>query len=125
MRRRHVLERLFAATTGWLSSSARTGAASHTVQNARPAEPTPGRDDNFSVKAFGAIGDGIADDAGAIQAAITAASSHGIRVRGSGGTDPYTDADRLGGVVYFAPGRYMISRPLILPRSGAYTAHAI
>jgi len=124
MQRRRVLERLIAATTGWLSSAG-SGAAAHTAQDARPADRAPGRDDNFSVKAFGAVGDGIVDDAGAIQAAITAASSHGVRVRDSGGADPYTDADRLGGVVYFAPGRYMISRPLILPRSGAYAAHAI
>ena len=124
MQRRHVLERLFAATTGWLSSAAGGGAA-QIAQTARPASRMAGRADEFSVNAFGAVGDGIADDASAIQAAITAASSHGVRVRDSGGADPYTDADRLGGVVYFAPGRYMISRPLILPRSGAYTAHAM
>src|SRR3954453_18784725 len=98
MERRHVLERLLAATTGWLSSSG-TGSATDVVQDIRPADRSLGRDDNFSVKAFGAVGDGVADDTAAIQAAITAASSHGVRVRDTGGADPYTDADRLGGVV--------------------------
>jgi pectate lyase-like protein len=124
MRRRQALEKLFAATGGWLSRGGGRAAAQR-VESAQPADRETARvDDAVSVKGFGAAGDGVTDDTAAIQAAIGAASSQGVRVR-SGGADPYTEADRLGGVVFFPVGRYMISRPLILPRSGAYVAHAI
>jgi len=52
----------------------------------------------FNVKAYGAIGDGIADDSGAIQAAIDAAS---------GGWDS-------GGVVYFPVGNYRLASTLLV-----------
>lgn len=78
--------------------------------------------DVFNVKDFGAAGDGVMDDTAAIQAAITAAKTIGVAVRDSGGTDTYIDHDRVGGVIYFPPGRYMVSAPIVLPRSGSYVA---
>lgn len=65
-----------------------TGAAATTVQ-AKLREC-------ISVKDFGAVGDGVADDTTAIQAAITAVSS-------------------LGGTVYFPTGTYKITTPLYVP----------
>jgi hypothetical protein len=59
----------------------------------------------ISVKSFGALGDGITDDTAAIQAAIDAA-----KVIGSAGIQ--------GTPVSFPCGNYLISSPLILPRTG-------
>jgi len=56
----------------------------------------------FNVKAYGAIGDSVTDDAPAIQAAIDAA-----QVGGFGG----------GGVIYFPPGQYHISSTLLIKES--------
>lgn len=54
----------------------------------------------FNVKAYGAIGNGVADDGGAIQAAINAAQS-------SAGS---------GGVVFFPPGTYRsTTTPIVVP----------
>ena len=50
----------------------------------------------YNARAYGALGNGIADDTAAIQAAIDAASAGG------------------GGVVYLPPGVYMTSAPLLL-----------
>lgn len=56
------------------------------------------------VASYGAVGNGVTDDTTAIQTAINAASGRG--------------AGELGGVVYFPSGTYLISSPLILPRTG-------
>jgi hypothetical protein len=53
---------------------------------------------------FGATGNGTTDDTAAIQAAIDAAELIG-------------PASRTGAVVYFPPGAYLISNPLVLPRT--------
>lgn len=53
--------------------------------------------DIYNVKDFGAIGNGIADDTAAIQAAIDAASASGV-----------------GGRVYFPPGVYLVSSTLTI-----------
>jgi Pectate lyase superfamily protein len=50
----------------------------------------------LNVKAFGAVGDGVADDTSEIQAALTAASTGG-------------------GLVYVPPGTYMLSASLVVP----------
>lgn len=50
----------------------------------------------FNVKAYGAVGDGVADDTSAIDAAVRAAPANG-------------------GIVYFPPGRYLVSAALGLP----------
>jgi hypothetical protein len=55
----------------------------------------------FNVQDFGAVGDGVADDAAAIQAAITAAA----QVVGGA----------IGAVVYFPTGTYLIGETIILP----------
>ncbi len=52
----------------------------------------------FNVKAYGAKGDGVTDDTAAITAAMTAASA-------------------VHGVVFFAPGTYLVSSPLDKPTS--------
>lgn len=65
------------------------------------------RETVFNVKSdCGALGDMSNDDTAEIQACIDAAEAAGI-------------ANRNGGVVFFPPGEYMISDPLVLPRSGA------
>lgn len=56
----------------------------------------------FNVLAYGALGDGVADDTAEIQAAITAA-----------GETP-ASAHR-GGTVFFPRGAYLISAPLVIP----------
>jgi hypothetical protein len=64
----------------------------------------------FSVRQFGAIGDGVTDDTRAIRMAIQAASQ-----RPQTGTDPQ-DPWGKGGVVYFPPGQYKITDKLIVDR---------
>jgi hypothetical protein len=59
-----------------------------------------------SVKDFGAKGDNSTDDTVAVQKAITAASLIGPSAAFKGST------------VYFPAGKYVISSPLILPKSG-------
>lgn len=54
-----------------------------------------------NVKAYGAIGNGVADDIIAIENAISAARS----------------ASGNGGIVFFPEGVYLISRPIVLPRT--------
>ena len=66
---------------------------------------------SVSVVFFGAKGDGIADDTVAIQTAIDFAKTMG--------NDGFTTPPRLAGIVFFPPGTYLISSPLILPRGGA------
>lgn len=55
----------------------------------------------INVKSFGAVGDGVADDYAAIQAAINSQSS----------------TNRSGQVVYFPPGTYRSARPIHLHRA--------
>jgi hypothetical protein len=57
---------------------------------------------SYSVKAYGAVGDGVADDTAAIQAAITAAWA-------------------VQDVVFIPSGRYLISSPLTVPGGGYST----
>lgn len=71
----------------------------------------------ISVKAYGAIGDGVADDTAAIQAAIDAAKLKGISTAPNG--------TALGGIVYFPEGGYKISSPLILPRTNATPTNVV
>ena len=59
----------------------------------------------ISVKDFGAVGDGVADDSAAIQAAITYADSNRT---GSA-------LNQLGGIVYFPQGRYLVKATVHLP----------
>jgi hypothetical protein len=87
---------------GFLQSG--TSAVTRTIQNKLR--------DEVSVKDFGAVGDGIANDAAAIQAAINAVSSNGI-----------------GGKVIFPPGKYNIGTTSLtiyqnIIFSGAVTRYA-
>lgn len=59
----------------------------------------------YSVKTYGAVGNGTSDDTSAIQAAIDAT--------GSGGAWPGSK----GAVVYFPPGTYRITSPILVDRS--------
>lgn len=52
---------------------------------------------SFDVTHFGAVGDGVTDDTAAIQAAVDAAAA-------------------VFGEVYFPPGAYLITEPIVLPR---------
>ena len=60
--------------------------------------------DVVSVKDFGAVGDGVADDTAAIQAAIDAAATFGV-------------TGNFGAAVYFPSGRYIVSSTISLPGS--------
>lgn len=63
----------------------------------------------YSVKFYGAKGDGVTDDTDAIQAcfdAVSAASLAGIRAAG-----------------FFPDGKYIISKPLLIPYPGAVTLY--
>lgn len=81
---------------------ATAGASRYLSENGLWVKPTG----VYNVKDYGAVGNGVADDTSAIQAAITAANSAG------------------GGCVYFpATGNtgsagYLVSSPLIIPRPG-------
>lgn len=77
----------------------------------------------INVKDFGAVGDGVRDDAASIQAAVNAAKDIGPVVRVS--ADPYFNHDHRGIPVFFPPGNYAINTPIILPRSGLYRANAV
>jgi hypothetical protein len=63
--------------------------------------------EEVSVKDFGAVGDGVADDTAAIQAAINFAFT--------GSTNEFN-----GGAVYFPKGRYKVSAPIVLFRRGIH-----
>lgn len=69
------------------------------------------RETMVNVKHYGAKGDGVTDDVTAIQAAIDAAKT-------------VVASDQAGGV-FFPPGDYLVSKPLILNKSrlGLYGAH--
>lgn len=81
------------ALVGFLQSG--TGAIATTVQ-AKLRE-------FVSVKDFGAVGDGVADDTAAIQAAITFAATRSL----------------VGGVVYLPPGSYKVSSTIYTYGAGA------
>jgi Pectate lyase superfamily protein len=80
----------------WLPTDLRAG---HATAHNQLADTLSGV---FSVKAYGAKGDAATDDVTAIQAAITACGNNRI-----GGLT-------YGGIVYFPPGLYYISVPLIV-----------
>lgn len=75
----------------------------------------------ISAKAFGARGDGVTDDAAAIQAAVNAAKEIGPVFRVD--PDPYVNHDHRGVPVYLPAGHYRINSPIILPRSGYYRSN--
>lgn len=58
--------------------------------------------ESFSVKDFGAVGDGVADDTAAIQAAVNAAGAAG------------------GGTVYFPAGTYLVSSTILITSHSTY-----
>jgi hypothetical protein len=86
-----------------------TGSKTFTVPLTAPLRDSGGQ--VYNVKAYGAAGNGVADDTAAIQAALDAVGATG-----------------LGGTVFLPPGRYGLSAPLrmryscvsLLGSSGAY-----
>jgi polygalacturonase len=90
----------------WLRRSAITAGAAGLFSMQRPVRADQARDDTdpaiFNVSAFGAKGDGIADDAEAIQKAIDAAGNFS---RGHA---------NKGGVVYLPAGAYLVSKTLLV-----------
>jgi len=77
-----------------------------------PAPPiTIGGIPVFNVMEYGAKGNGSTNDTAALQAAIDAAAQGGSRNRG--------------GTVYFPEGCYLVSRPLVLPRTGMTPNHVV
>ncbi len=114
------------AARRWLALAVSLSLLPRPAAAANPEPPAGGPGPEpaaIDVRALGARGDGRADDTAAIQAAIEAARRGGLQVRRTG--DPYTDADRRGGTVLLPAGRYLLSRPLLLPRSGNYAANAV
>lgn len=65
----------------------------------------------FSVKAYGAVGDGVADDTAAIAAAIAAMGEY------TAVHPDYRAATVGGGVVYFPPGKYKVTSTLFYQSS--------
>jgi glucan 1,3-beta-glucosidase len=84
-----------AASDWWFANIERNGVA---------AFGTPGYQVFRNVKDFGAIGDGVADDTAAINRAMSDGGRCGL------GCDSSTTTPAL---VYFPPGTYLVSRPLI------------
>ena len=64
-----------------------------------------------SVKDFGAVGDGVADDTAAIQAAIDSITNTTFATTWPGGVKNYSKG---GGVVFLPPGRYRLTTGLLL-----------
>ena len=86
------------------SGGAFGGASDLTYDNASGATTLIARDKGgqfFNVKAYGAVGNGTADDTSAVNAALAAAYAAG------------------GGVIYFPPGTYLIAGTLTIPNDGA------
>ena len=73
-----------------------TGALTGTTRKMTLAETASGVGVGFNVRAFGAVGDGVTDDAAAFQAAATACRNAG------------------GGVVFIPKGSYYIKAPTLL-----------
>lgn len=67
------------------------------------------RINTFNIKDFGAVGDGIADDSNALEAAIKAASPFEWK-----GTTRATELNATGGTVYFPRGIYRVTRKIRL-----------
>lgn len=82
-------------------TQAGTGAVQRTVESKLQ--------DVVSVKDFGAVGDGVADDTAAIQAAIDAVATRGSLVANKSG---------IGGLVFIPAGTYKISAPLQIKTHG-------
>jgi hypothetical protein len=93
----------------WLRRSAITAGAAGLFSMPRSARADQARDDSdpgiFNVSAFGAKGDGVADDTDAIQKAIDAAGNFS---RGHA---------NKGGVVYLAAGAYVVSKTLLVTQA--------
>ena len=79
-------------------SPAGAGAISRTVQSKLR--------DTVSVKDFGAVGDGVADDTSAIQSAVNSFGSGGVLATANGGT------------LYFPPGVYKVSSRILIEQTG-------
>lgn len=90
--RRELLHWSLRAGTGWMAAVAGGGAAAHDAPKA--VSPPARADEIFSVRRFGAAGDGKADDTAAAQAAINAAMN------------------ARSGRVHFSAGVYRIARTL-------------
>lgn len=90
-----------AGMVGFLQSGA--GAVPMTVEDALR--------DKVSVKQFGAVGDGVADDTAAIQAAINSITNTTFATTWPGGTRVYTKG---GGTVLFPPGRYRVTDTILV-----------
>jgi hypothetical protein len=77
--------------------------------NLNPAKITEFRERGVNVKWFGAKGDKARDDYAAIQEAID---------------EMYNDPNYSGGIVYFPPGVYMVSQPLLLGARVSLIGHS-
>jgi len=78
---------------------------------------------DINIRNFGAVGDGVTDDTQAIQKCIDYA-----KTQGSGDPNDLFPRADFGAMVRIPPGKYMISKPLILPRSdyrGGYSVHLV
>src|SRR5262245_9786048 len=107
MQRRIALRNLLNTSFAWLVGRRTVETEGYGAAfDAQGATAMP--DGVYSVKDYGAVGDGVADDTRAIQAAIDERNAAQNGVAGVG-------------AVYLPPGRYRITRSLILSGSGAFS----
>lgn len=69
----------------------------------------------LNVRDFGAVGDGVADDTAAIQAAINYAKAHNTY------NEPFNSTPRGGPAIYFPAGKYIIASSLTLQNINGFT----